>query len=142
MKLTPELAAIKFELLPNWERDKAGAATFSLDVTVPKTGAKTTFTFRYGYDLPNAPTDREQYKKFLADSKLLDVKMDRQRGAAWYLEGTDPSGIPVFRFLVIYGGKRLICYGSLYKDAASNPLGDIRDEVLVQAKKICESLSL
>jgi hypothetical protein len=142
VKLTPELAAIKFELLPNWERDKAGAATFSLDVTVPKTGAKTTFTFRYGYDVPNAPTDREQYKKLLADQGLLTVTLDRQRGPAWYLEGTDGNGARAFRFVVTYGGKRLVCFGSAYHDTEHDPLGDLRDEVLIQAKKICESLSL
>ncbi len=137
-----ELAMIKFELLPNWERDVVAPGSFSLTVKVPKTGEQRQFVFGYGYDDPKAPSDRDQYKKWLADAKLLEVKVDRQRGAAWYLEGADPTGVGVFRFLVIYGGKRLICYGSLYKDAASNPLGDIRDEVLVQAKKICESLSL
>jgi len=43
---------------------------------------------------------------------------------------------------VIYSGKKLICGGSLYKDAASNQLGDIRDKTLIQAKEICETLQL
>ncbi len=142
VKLTPELAAIKFELLPNWVRDEVGAATFSLVVNVPKTGDKKTFAFHYGYDVPNAPTDREQYKKLLADQHVLVVSLDRQRGSAWYLEGTDDTGARAFRFVVTYGGKRLVCYGSTYHDAEHDPLGDLRDEVVVQAKKICESLSL
>ncbi len=140
--MTPELAAIKFELLPNWDRDVAAAATFSLNVKVPKTAEMRTFAFNYGYEDPKAPSDRDAYKKWLADTKTLTVTLDRQRGAAWYLEGTDGNGKPAFRFLVTYGGKHLICYGSLYKDPADNPLGDIRDETVVQAKKICESLAL
>ncbi len=142
VKLTPELAAIKFELLPNWLRDDAAPATFSLVLNVPKTGDKKTFTFHYGYDLPNAPTDREQYKKLLADQHLLAVTLDRQRGGAWYLEGTDASGDRAFRFVVKWGDKRIVCYGSAYHDAEHDPLGDLRDEVVVQAKKICESMSL
>ena len=35
-----------------------------------------------------------------------------------------------------------MCRGSLYKDAASTALGDLRDKVLMQAKKICETLAL
>jgi hypothetical protein len=44
--------------------------------------------------------------------------------------------------LQTYGGKRLLCHGSLYKDPASAALGDLRDKVLMQAKKICETLAL
>ena len=88
----------------------------------------------------SAPTDREAYKKYLADSKTpRPCAADRQSGAAWYLEGTDGSGRSAFRVVVTYGGKRLVCYGSLYKDI---PLGDIRDDVIVQAKKICETIQL
>jgi len=102
-----------------------------------------TFVFRYGYDDARAPTDREQYKKYLQDSKLLlgEIK-DRQRGSAWFLEGSDAAGLPAFRYVVLYGGKHLICYGSLYKDAESNRLGDDRDQTVIQAKQICETLAL
>ena len=101
------------------------------------------FAFHYGYDLNGAPADREAYKKFLADQKQLNVTLDRQRGAAWYLEGTDQNGNPGFRMLVTYGGKRLVCYGSLYKDKESTALGpDLRDKVVNTAKKICETLAL
>jgi hypothetical protein len=142
VKLTPELAAIKFELLPNWLRDDVAPATFSLVLNIPKTGDRKTFTFHYGYDLPNAPVDREQYKKLLGDQRVLAVTLDRQRGGAWYLEGTDASGSRAFRFVVKWGDKRIVCYGSAYHDAEHDPLGDLRDEVVVQAKKICESMSL
>jgi hypothetical protein len=133
-----ELAAIKLNMEPNWDRDVVEAGTISL---VEKRSGKT-FTFRYGFDDPRAPVDREQYKKFLEDQKVLKVTLDRQRGAAWYLEGTDGNGAPAFRYLVNYGGKKLICGGSLYKDADSSKLGDIRDRLVIQAKQICESLSL
>jgi hypothetical protein len=41
--------------------------------------------------------------------------------------------------VVLYGGKRLICGGTLYKES---PLGDLRDQVIIQAKQICESVTL
>jgi len=137
--LTPELKAIQLSMLPNWKRDDGEAATISLFVDVQSRGETAVFRFHYGYDDPRAPTDRDAYKKFLGDAKILSVAADRQRGAAWYLEGTDATGHPAFRILVTYGGKRLVCYGSLYKDS---PFGDIRDEVIIQAKKICETIQL
>ena len=74
--------------------------------------------------------------------KILTVDLNRQRGSAWYLQGTDGTGAPAFRYLVNYGGKKLVCGGLLYKDAASNQLGDLRDKVIIQAKEICETLAL
>lgn len=138
-----ELAAIKLSLLPNWDRDLAGPGTFQYVVRIKGTQSTKTFVFRYGYDDPAAPTEREAYKKYLQDARLLTGEIkDRQRGAAWFLEGNDATGQPAFRFQVLYGGKRLICYGSLYKDADSNRLGDDRDQTVIQAKQICETLAL
>jgi hypothetical protein len=133
-----ELAAIKLNMEPNWDRDAGEAGTISLQVK----GSQKTFVFRYGLDDPKAPTDRDQYKKWLGDQHLLNVTLDRQRGAAWYLEGTNGDGAPAFRYLVNYGGKHIICGGLLYKDPESNKLGDIRDRVIIQAKQICESMTL
>jgi len=143
VKVPADLAAINLSLLPNWERDVDEAGTFQYVVRIKGTQSTKTFTFHYGYDDPKAPADRDQYKKFLQDSKALtgDLK-DRQRGSAWFLEGNDASGLPAFRYMVLYGGKRLICYGSSYKDADSNRLGDDRDQTLIQAKQICETLAL
>jgi hypothetical protein len=138
-----ELAAIKLSLLPNWDRDLAGPGTFQYVVRIKGTQSTKTFVFRYGYDDPAAPQERESYKKYLQDTKLLTGELkDRQRGSAWFLEGTDASGQPAFRYQVLYGGKRLICYGSLYKDADSSRLGDDRDQTVIQAKQICETLAL
>lgn len=134
-----DLAAIKISLGPNWTRDVDEPGTFGLTVTVQSRSETATFRFHYGYDLAGAPKDREQYKKFLMEQKVLTVTADRQRGAAWYMEGVDSDGKGTFRFVILYGGKRLVCYGSEYKDSG---LGDIRDEVVIQAKKICESLTL
>ena len=133
-----ELAAIKLNMEPNWDRDSGEAGTISLQVK----GSQKVFVFRYGMDDPKAPGDRDQYKKWLGDQHLLSVTLDRQRGAAWYLEGTNGDGAPAFRYLVNYGGKHLICGGLLYKDPESNKLGDIRDRVIIQAKQICESMTL
>jgi len=143
VKVPADLAAIKLSLLPNWDRDVDEAGTFQYVVRIKGTQSTKTFSFRYGYDDPKAPTDRDQYKKYLQDAKLLmgEIK-DRQRGAAWFLEGTDASGLPAFRYLVVYGGKHLICYGSLYKDADASRLGDDRDQTVIQAKQICETLAL
>jgi hypothetical protein len=137
--MTAELKAIKLSLLPNWKRDVVEPATISLEVDVQSKDVKETFKFRYGYEDAKAPTDREAFKKYLADAKILKVTTDRQRGAAWYLEGSDGAGQTAFRLVVTWGGRRLYCGGSAYK---TNDLGDIRDEVVVQAKKICETVAL
>ena len=142
VKVSAELAAIKMDLEPNWDRDFDEAGTISFVLKVPNTGDTRLFSFHYGYDPAAAPADRDAYMKWLGDQKLLNVTLNRQRGAAWYLEGTDGNGAPAFRYLVNYGGKHLICYGTLYKDAASTSLGDLRDKVVMAAKKICETMTL
>ena len=142
VKPPPELAAIKIDLEPNWERDVGEAGTISFVLNVPNTNDTRLFVFHYGYDPSSAPNDRDAYMKWLADNKLLSVSLNRQRGAAWYLEGTDGNGAPAFRTLVMYGGKHLVCWGTLYKDAPSNPLGDLRDKVVSTAKQICGTMTL
>jgi hypothetical protein len=141
VKPPAELAAIKISLLPNWERDIGEAGTLSFPVKLPS-GNVRVFVFRYGIEDSAAPADRDQYKKWLADTKRLSVASDRQRGAAWTLEGSDGSGAGAFRYLINFGGKKLICYGSLYKDGESSKLGDLRDQAILQAKQICETLAL
>lgn len=141
MKPSPEIAAIKMELEPNWDRDLGEAGTFSLVVKIPNSENTRVFSFHYGYEDQAAPVDCDLYKKFLEDKKVATVTLNRQRGAACYIEA-DEAGGKMFRYLVTYGGKHLLCHGSLYKDAASSALGDLRDKVLMQAKKICETLAL
>lgn len=140
----PSLGAIKMDMEPNWDRDYETAGTISFVLKVPNSSDTRVFNFHYGYDLTGAPTDRDAYKKYLADQKMLNVTLDRQRGAAWYLEGTDgTTNNPAFRMEVTFGGKRLVCYGSLYKDKESTAFGpDLRDKVVNAAKKICETLAL
>lgn len=142
VKPAADVAAIKLELEPNWERDMGEAGTFSLVVKVPNTDDTRVFAVRYGYEDASAPNDCDQYRKFLEDKGAMKVKLNRQSGGACYIEGTDQSGLLAYRFLLTYGGKRLMCHGSLYKDPASSSLGDLRDKVLIQAKKICETLAL
>jgi hypothetical protein len=138
-----EVAAIKLDMEPNWDRDFETAGTISFVLRVPSSSETRVFSFNYGYDFPGAPNDRDAYKKFLADRRVLDVTLDRQKGAAWYLEGNDDGGQPAFRYLVLYGGKRLVCYGSLYKTREATALGpDLRDKVVSAAKKICETIAL
>ncbi len=138
-----DIAAIKLDMEPNWDRDFETAGTISFVLRVPSSSETRVFSFNYGYDFPGAPNDRDAYKKFLADRRVLDVTLDRQRGAAWYLEGNDDAGQPAFRYLVLYGGKRLVCYGSLYKTREATALGpDLRDKVVTAAKKICETIAL
>ena len=142
VKPSPELAAIKMDLEPNWVRDVGEAGTISFVLDVPNSSDTRVFSFHYGYDPAGAPDDRDAYMKWLADNKLLSVSLNRQRGAAWYLEGVDGNGAPAFRTLVMFSGKHLVCWGSLYKDAASNPLGDLRDKVVMTAKQICGTMAL
>ena len=138
-----DVAAIKLDMEPNWDRDFETAGTISFVLRVPSSAETRVFSFNYGYDFPGAPNDRDAYKKFLADRRVLDVTLDRQKGAAWYLEGNDDGGQPAFRYLVLYGGKRLVCYGSLYKTREATALGpDLRDKVVSAAKKICETIAL
>src|SRR5690606_21599833 len=127
VKVPPELAEIELDLLPNWVRDVGTAGTISLSVTQQSTGISATFIFQYGYEQAGAPVERDAYKKWLADQKILAVAQDRQASAAWYLQGTDGAGAAAFRVLVNYGGKKLICGGSLYKGGENDKLGDIRD---------------
>ena len=141
-KPSAEVSAIKLSLSPNWDRDVGEPGTISLVVKIPEQTATKVFSFRYGYEDAKAPADRDAYKKWLADNKLFIASLDRQRGAAWYLEGVDDHGAPAFRIVVTFGGRKLICGGSLYKDAASNQLGDIRDKTIIQAKEICETVAL
>jgi hypothetical protein len=142
VKPAPDVAAIKFELEPNWERDMGEAGTFSLVVKIPNTEDTRVFMVRYGYEDAAAPIDCDLYRKYLEDRGSMKVSLNRQSGGACYIEGTDQGGVIAYRFLVNYGGKRLMCHGSLYKDQASAALGDLRDKVLIQAKKICETLAL
>nr|MBA2540942.1 hypothetical protein [Deltaproteobacteria bacterium] len=148
VKPTADVGAIKLSLLPNWDRDVGEAGTISLVVKVRGTTEQTrVFAFRYGYEDPKAPSDRDAYKKWLAENNILKAPaggalVDRQRGGSWYLEGVDAGGAPVFRSIVVFGGRKLICGGSLYKDATSNQLGDIRDKTIIQAKEICGDLGL
>lgn len=139
MKPSADIAAIKFDLEPNWDRDLGEAGTFSLVVKVPNTNETRVFMVHYGYEDQAAPVDCDSYRKYLEDKKVMTVTLNRQRGAACYIEGDAGKG-PVFRYILTYGGKHLMCQGSLYKDQAA--LGDTRDKVLMQAKKICETLAL
>lgn len=142
VSVPPEIAAIQFALGASWERDVYAPATLSFAAKLPGRSESAVFVFRYGYEDASAPLDRDAYKKWLADNKVLAVRQDRQAGAAWYLEGTDGSGVPSFRVVVKWGGRLLVCYGSLYKDAESTKLGDLRDQTIIQAKQICESVAL
>jgi hypothetical protein len=134
-----DLKSIQLSLLPNWERDVSAAGTFSLAVKVPGKSDIATFTFSYGFEDAKAPMDRDAYKKWLADNKIFTSKDDRQTGGVWTLIGVDGKGQPAFRMVAQFGGKKLICYGSLYKES---PLGDLRDQTVLQAKQICESVAL
>ena len=143
VKVSADMAAIKLSLSPNWDRDVGEGGTISLVVKVPNSDARRVFSFQYGYEDAKAPADRDAYKKWLTDNKILvPTTPDRQRSGLWYLEGVDAKGAPIFRYSVVYGGRRLICGGSLYKDPISNQLGDIRDKTVIQAKEICESIAL
>jgi hypothetical protein len=137
--LPAELAAVKLTLNEGWTRDAVGPGTFSF--FAPGEGGKNIrFVFRYAYEDATAPTQRDPYIQWLASTKAMNVTVNRQRGAAWFLEGTDGAGVPSFRYVITYGGRLLTCGGSLYKQGAAAGLRDLRDELIMQAKRICESI--
>ena len=142
MKVPADLAAIKLDLEPNWDRDYDEAGTFSFVLRIPGSTSTRTFYFHYAYDDAKAPSGCDDYQKWLADTHHFTITVGRQRGGSCYVEGTDDKGVPSFRYHIIYGGKPLTCWGSQYKDAANNPLGDLRDKVVMSGKKICETLAL
>ncbi len=139
-----EQAAIKLTLAPGWARDLGEAGTISVFLALAQRGAgvDTNFVFHYGIEKSGAPKDREAYKAWLAAENIMIVSRDRQRGAAWFLEGKSPTGGAMFRYQVRYGGKFLICGGSAYKDGEPAKLGKFRDAVMIQIEKICESITL
>lgn len=139
--LPAELAAVTLTLNEGWVRDAVGPGTFSF--FAPGEGGKNIrFVFHYAYEDATAPTQREPYKQWLASTKAMNVNVDRQRGAAWFLEGTDSQGVASFRYVITYGGRLLTCGGSLYKQGPAAGLRDLRDEIIMQAKRICESMDL
>lgn len=139
-----EQASIKLTLAPGWARDLGEAGTISvfLALTQRGVGVDTNFVFQYGIEKSGAPKDREAYKTWLAAENIMTVSRDRQRGAAWFLEGKSPTGSAMFRYQVRYGGKFLICGGSMYKDGEPAKLGKFRDAVMIQVEKICETITL
>jgi hypothetical protein len=139
--LSAELASVKLTLNEGWARDSVGPGTFSF--FAPGDGGKNIrFVFHYAYEAATAPTQRAPYIQWLASTKAMNVTVDRQRGAAWFLEGTDGEGVPSFRYVITYGGRLLTCGGSLYKQGPAAGLRDLRDEIIMQAKRICESMDL
>lgn len=139
--LSPELAAVQLTLNEGWSRDAVGPGTFSF--FAPGDGGKNIrFVFQYGYEDATAPTQREPYKTWLQTNKSINVTVDRQRGAAWFLEGTDGQNTAIFRYVITYGGRLLTCGGSLYKSGPGSGLRDLRDEIIMQAKRICESMDI
>ncbi|MBP9089158.1 MAG: hypothetical protein KBG15_23760 [Kofleriaceae bacterium] len=139
-----EQAAIKLTLAPGWARDLGEAGTISVFLALAQRGLgiDTNFIFHYGIEKSGAPKDREAYKAWLAAENIMTVTRDRQRGAAWFLEGKSPTGSAMFRYQVRYGGKFLICGGSMYKDGEPAKLGKFRDAVMIQVEKICETITL
>jgi hypothetical protein len=142
IKPSAELASIKVSLLPNWKRDVGEAGTISLAVEIPGTNDSKIFVFHYGLEAASAPKERDKYIAWLHDQKLFERKTDRQRGGSWMIEGDDASGVPSFRFALRFGDRWVICGGPQYKDAASSKLGDLRDQTVLQAKQICENVTL
>lgn len=139
--LSAELAAVKLTLNEGWVRDSVGPGTFSF--FAPGEGGKNIrFVFQYGYEDATAPTQREPYKQWLGNTKGLTINVDRQRGAAWFLEGVDAQNSATFRYVITYGGRLLTCGGSLYKSGPGAGLRDLRDEIVMQAKRICESMDI
>jgi hypothetical protein len=141
--VVPSIATIKLTLLKNWQRDAKESGTFSIVLPIPSgEGAETAFVFQYGVEPDGTPTAREDYKVWLGSQAIMLVEKERQRGSTWFLEGKNATGHPMFRSFVKYGNRIIFCGGSAYKDGDQAKLGELRDQVLIQAKQICETVTM
>jgi hypothetical protein len=143
LPLVPSIATIKLTLLKNWQRDAKEPGTFSIVLPVASGDvAETAFAFEYGVEPDGTPTAREAYKAWLGTQAIMLVEKERQRGSTWFLEGKNATGHPMFRSFVKYGNRIIFCGGSAYKDGDQAKLGELRDQVLIQAKQICETVTM
>ncbi len=128
---------IKFEKLPDgWEAGAGKLDTFEAvnDSKFPVDNAS--FVFEYAVDPKDMPTDPKEYAAVL-DKGGFKVTKNEKTANGFYYESED-----AFRYVVVAGDKRLHCGGSLYKTDDYNKIPAVRDKVVAEAKKICQTAKM
>ncbi len=130
---------IKFDKLPDgWEAGAGKLDTFEAvnDTKFPVDNA--TFIFEYGLDAKDLPTDPKEYAAVLEKSGVLEkITKNEKTANGHYYESAD-----AFRYVIVTGDKRIHCGGSLYKSEDYDKIPKVRDKVIAEAKKICQTAKL
>jgi hypothetical protein len=128
---------IKFDKLPDgWEAGGGKLDTFEAvnDSKFPVDNAS--FVFEYAVEAKDMPTDPKEYAAVL-DKGGFKVTKNEKTANGHYYESED-----AFRYVVVAGDKRIHCGGSLYKSDDYNKIPAVRDKVVAEAKKICQTAKL
>ena len=128
---------IKFDKLPDgWDAGGGKLDTFEAvnDSKFPVDNAS--FVFEYALEPKDMPTDPKEYAAVL-DKGGFKVTKNEKTANGHYYESED-----AFRYVVVAGDKRINCGGSLYKSDDYNKIPKVRDAVVAEAKKICQTAKL
>lgn len=128
---------IKFDKLPDgWQSGAGKLDTFEAvnESKFPVDNAS--FVFEYAVDAKDMPTDPKEYAAVLEKGGFKVVKNEKTANGHYY-ESEDG-----FRYVVVAGDKRIHCGGSLYKTDDYNKIPAVRDKVIAEAKKICQTAKM
>ncbi len=131
---------IKFEKLPDgWEAGAGKLDTFEAvnDSKFPG-GDNATFIFEYGLDAKDLPVDPKEYAAVLEKSGAMEKVTKNEKTANGHYYESEGA----FRYVIVVGDKRIHCGGSLYKNDDYNTIPKVRDKVIAEAKKICQTAKL
>ncbi len=100
-----------------------------------------TFVFEYGLDSKDLPADPKEYAAVLEKSGVMEkiVKQEKTANGHYY------ESAHGFRYVINAGDKRIHCGGPLYNDDAHKDyekIPKVRDKVVAEAKKICQTAKL
>lgn len=128
---------VKFDKLPDgWQAGEGKLDTFEAvnESKFPVDNAS--FVFEYGVEAKDMPTEPKEYAAILEKSGFKAIKTEKTP-TGMYFESEDS-----FRYSVGSGDKRVYCGGSLYKSDDYNKIPAVRDKVIAEAKKLCQTAKL
>ncbi len=128
---------IKFDKLPDgWDAGEGKLDTYEAvnDSKFPVDNAS--FVFEYAVDPKDMPTDPKEYAAVL-DKGGFKVTKNEKTANGHYYESAD-----AFRYVVVAGDKRIHCGGPLYNSDDYNKIPEVRNRVVAEAKKICQTAKL
>lgn len=91
------------------------------------------FIFEYGLDAADMPADPKAYAAVLDKAGMKVIKFEKTPNGH-YFESDD-----AFRYVIVAGDRRIHCGGSLYKNDDYDKIPKIRDRVVGEAKRICQT---